>query len=521
LAIREGIKVSALVDERPPTEPPVLTAVNTKFEDALSTPSSAASPTAASRGGWRVSKSSVQFFGQHIDTWALILGAVDYLLLCVAVHLAALVPHAGDLASLKAGAGLPWLESMVFGGVAFSSLVAMGLYNRRLDARTASVIARMLVGLIIGAMAMAILTFSFEGIRLGPSLLALSVCLALPLLATSRLVFVQVVGRERFARRVLVYGAGAKAAELQNLRVRQDLRGFHVVGYVPTEGCKPVVPVDLRVNPGNALLDFVIDLDVDEVVVAMEDRRRGLPVHQLLDCRLAGVPVTDVLGFMERETGKVELSMLYPSWLIYTDGINSRGLVRLVTRIFDLFAAGVLLLLAAPLMLLTALAIWVGSGFRGNVLYAQTRVGLEGQPFTLYKFRSMGEDAEKDGAVWAEENDPRVTRVGKIIRATRIDELPQLLNVISGSMSFVGPRPERPEFIASLSEKIPYYRERHCVKPGITGWAQLCYPYGASEQDALEKLQYDLYYVKKKSVLFDLMILLQTAEVVLWRKGSR
>jgi sugar transferase (PEP-CTERM system associated) len=277
----------------------------------------------------------------------------------------------------------------------------------------------------------------------------------------------------------------------------------------------------LRVNPGNALLDFVIDLDVDEVVVAMEDRRRGLPVHQLLDCRLAGVPVTDVLGFMERETGKVELSMLYPSWLIYTDGINSRGLVRLLTRIFDLLAAGVLLLLAAPLMLIAALAIWIESGFRGKVLYAQTRVGLEGQPFTLYKFRSMAEDAEKNGAVWAEENDPRVTRVGKVIRATRIDELPQLLNVLAGKMSFVGPRPERPEFIASLSEKIPYYRERHCVKPGITGWAQLCYPYGASEQDALEKLQYDLYYVKKKSVLFDLMILLQTAEVVLWRKGSR
>jgi sugar transferase (PEP-CTERM system associated) len=228
-----------------------------------------------------------------------------------------------------------------------------------------------------------------------------------------------------------------------------------------------------------------------------------------------------VLGFMERETGKVELSMLYPSWLIYSEGINSRGAARVLTRVLDLLAASILLLVTAPLMLLTALAIWAEAGFHGSVLYAQARVGLEGQPFTLYKFRSMSEDAEKDGARWAQENDPRVTRVGRLIRATRIDELPQLFNVLSGKMSFVGPRPERPEFIDQLASKIPYYRERHCVKPGITGWAQLCYPYGASEHDALEKLQYDLYYVKNKSVLFDLMILLQTAEVVLWRKGSR
>jgi exopolysaccharide biosynthesis polyprenyl glycosylphosphotransferase len=213
--------------------------------------------------------------------------------------------------------------------------------------------------------------------------------------------------------------------------------------------------------------------------------------------------------------------MLYPSWLIYSEGINSRGIVRLFTRVMDLMAASLLLLVTAPLMVLAALAIWVESGFRGSVFYAQTRVGLEGRHFTLYKFRSMCEDAEANGAQWAEEDDPRVTRVGRFIRTTRIDELPQLLNVLAGSMSFVGPRPERPEFVDRLSEKIPYFRERHCVKPGITGWAQLCYAYGASEQDALEKLQYDLYYVKNKSVMFDLVILLQTAEVVLWRKGSR
>nr|WP_276611008.1 TIGR03013 family XrtA/PEP-CTERM system glycosyltransferase [Wenzhouxiangella sp. XN24] len=479
------------------------------------------SPNTPKHRRWRVSKTSVEIFGQNIDLWALIIGTVDFLLLCVAVHLAGVVLHAGDIEQLRAAVGAPWTESLVFAGVVLSALVAMGLYNRRLDARTASVIARMVVGLVIGALAMAILMFFMGSLTLNRSTLALSICIALPLLATSRLVFVQVVGRERFARRVLVYGAGAKAAEVQNVRVRQDLRNFQVVGYVPTEGSTAKVPPEARVQTGDSLRDFVLEHDVDEVVVAMEDRRRGLPVHQLLDCRLAGVPVTDVLDFMERESGKVELSMLYPSWLIYSEGINSRGVARLLTRTLDLIAAGILLVLTAPLMLLTALAIWVSSGFRGNVFYAQTRVGLEGEPFTLFKFRSMREDAEKDGAKWAQQNDPRVTSVGRFIRATRIDELPQLFNVLAGRMSFVGPRPERPEFVEQLAEKIPYYRERHCVKPGITGWAQLCYPYGASEHDALEKLQYDLYYVKNKSILFDLVILLQTAEVVLWRKGSR
>jgi sugar transferase (PEP-CTERM system associated) len=463
----------------------------------------------------------VQVLGHHVDLWALILGSLDFLILFSAVYLANLLQIGIETKTLYAAVEIRWAEWLVFAGVVLSALIAMGLYNRRLDARTASVIARMVVGLIFGALVVAVLMYFAGALGFGRRTMVISIGIALPLLAASRLLFVLVLGRERFARRVLVYGAGAKAAEVQNIRVRQDLCNYNVVGYVPTEGSMPVVPAGLRVNPGKSLRDFVLENNVDEIVVAMDDRRLGLPVKQLLDCRLAGVPVTDVLSFMERESGKVELSMLYPSWLIYSEGINSRGIVRLFTRVMDLMAASLLLLVTAPLMVLAALAIWVESGFRGSVFYAQTRVGLEGRHFTLYKFRSMCEDAEANGAQWAEEDDPRVTRVGRFIRTTRIDELPQLLNVLAGSMSFVGPRPERPEFVDRLSEKIPYFRERHCVKPGITGWAQLCYAYGASEQDALEKLQYDLYYVKNKSVMFDLVILLQTAEVVLWRKGSR
>ena len=435
MGLREPIKFKKSARSRPPRVTPNLKPVNTTTE---SLPHSAT----AERRGWRVSTSSVQVFGQHVDLWALLLGTVDFFLLCAAVHLAGLVQHAGDLESLRQSVGAPWTESLVFAGVMLSALVAMGLYNRRLDARTASVIARMVVGLVAGGLAFAILLY-FTTLQLTPSILGLSAVVALPLLAVSRILFVQVFGRERFARRVLVYGAGQKAADLLNVRVRQDLRGFQIIGYVPTEGCTPKVPAEWRVNPGEALRDFVLDEDVDEIVVAMEDRRRGLPLQQLLDCRLAGVPITDAVGFMERESGKVELSMLYPSWLIYSEGINSRGLARLLTRLLDLLAASLLLAVTAPIMALTALVIWLDSGFRGSVLYRQVRVGLEGEPFTLYKFRSMREDAEKDGAKWAQENDPRVTRIGRFIRATRIDELPQLFNVLGGSMSFVGPRPAR------------------------------------------------------------------------------
>jgi sugar transferase (PEP-CTERM system associated) len=496
--------------------PPILEELNTKTESLGTSIAATREPKS-----WRVSRSSVQLFGQHFDLWSLILAGVDLLLLCVAVHLAGMLLLASNFLVPLEGILIPWPEPVVFGVVVLSALIAMGLYSRRLDARIAAVVARMVVGLIIGGLATAVLLFFIDGLRLGPGLLAASVGLSLPLLVISRVLFVKGLGRERFARRVLVYGAGTKACELQNVQVRKDLRGFEVVGYVPTEGCLSQVPVALHVSPGESLREFVLRYEIDEVVVAMDDRRRGLPVQQLLECRLAGVPITDVLSFMERESGKVDLSMLYPSWLIYCDGINPRGLVRLLTRVLDLAAASLLLLVSTPVMLLTALAIWLESGFRGTVLYRQVRVGLEGAPYTLYKFRSMREDAEADGVRWATVNDPRVTRVGRFIRATRLDELPQLFNVLSGAMSFVGPRPERPEFVERLASRIPYYRERHCVKPGITGWAQLCYPYGASERDALEKLQYDLYYVKNKSLLFDLMILLQTAEVVLWRKGSR
>jgi sugar transferase (PEP-CTERM system associated) len=320
----------------------------------------------------------------------------------------------------------------------------------------------------------------------------------------------------------LVFGCGWQAKSIAQLRRRSDQRGFVIVGYIATNGEKCVVPPDRVLRPEGSLLDFGRAHRIDEIVVAMDDRRQAFPVQDLLECRLSGIEVVDLVSFLERETGKVRLDVLNPSWMIFGEGFR-RDPVRLASeRAFDVLAGMCLLIVGWPFMLLTALAIKLEDGWSAPVLYRQIRVGLEGRHFNVLKFRSMSIDAEQDGqARWAEKRDPRVTRVGSVIRKIRFDELPQIINVLRGDMSFVGPRPERPEFVDELNEQIPYYRERHYVKPGITGWAQLCYPYGSSTHDATEKLQYDLYYVKNHSLLFDLMILLQTAEVVLWGKGGR
>jgi sugar transferase (PEP-CTERM system associated) len=244
-------------------------------------------------------------------------------------------------------------------------------------------------------------------------------------------------------------------------------------------------------------------------------------MDDLLECRLAGIDVLELSSFLERETGKVRLDVTNPSWIVLGEGFRETSHLLVIERMFDVLVSLLLLIPALPLMLLTAIAIRIEDGLRAPILYRQIRVGRYNKPFQVLKFRSMRQNAEEDGAVWAVANDPRITRVGACIRKTRIDELPQLLNVLRGDMSFVGPRPERPEFVDELAKRLPYYRSRHAVKPGITGWAQLCYPYGASDQDALEKLQYDLYYVKHRSFLLDLAIVLQTVEVVLWGKGAR
>jgi len=271
-----------------------------------------------------------------------------------------------------------------------------------------------------------------------------------------------------------------------------------------------------------SLLELARTARVDEIVVAQDDRRQEFPLQDLLDCRLEGIEVSDLLTFLERETGKVQLDVMNPSWFIFSDGFKRSGFGDVTKRVFDILAASILLIINLPIMVFVYLGIKISDGLKNPAFYSQRRVGLNGDIFVIRKFRSMSVDAEEEGKPqWATSNDSRVTKFGNFLRVTRCDELPQLFNVLAGDMSFVGPRPERPEFVSHLNEVIPYYRERHCVKPGITGWAQLCYPYGSSEQDSMEKLKFDMYYVKNQNVLFDLAILLQTVEVVLWGKGAR
>jgi len=280
-----------------------------------------------------------------------------------------------------------------------------------------------------------------------------------------------------------------------------------------------VLTMRTRIQTDYESLPRFCERRVDRVIVALDEKRGKLPVRSLMELRLRGIEVEDATTFFERVSGKIAVETMLPSWLIFSEGFRSSQLRRAIKRLIDLLASVVLLVLTAPLMMLTALAVKATS--RGPALYRQSRLGLNGQEFQLLKFRSMRQDAESGGPSWATRNDPRVTAIGRFLRLVRIDELPQLLNVLRGEMSFVGPRPERAHFVRQLAMKIPYYGLRMTVRPGLTGWAQVRYGYGATDEDALEKLKYDLYYIKNASALFDLWIMVKTIRVVLAGSGAR
>ncbi len=466
----------------------------------------------------------IRILGQHVPISIAVLALSEAAVAFLAVYAAVLIRFETPLGHLKqfeAQFGPLWPRGSMFALIVCVCLLAFGLYSARQRAQLSGVLVRVFAALLIASCAVAAGFYLFPRLHLWRGVEALAVTLTACGLVISRIVFVRAVNQDVFKRRVLVYGAGAAASAVAALRRSADRRGFQLVGFVqPPDETRTVAPERL-LEPGGDLRGLCEELSVTEVVVAMDDRRRGFPIRELLDCRLGGMDVTELLTFLERETGRVRVDVLNPSWMIFGQGFR-RDPVRLFSsRMLDLIASMLVLTISLPVMLLTVLAIKIEDGLRAPVLYSQRRVGLGGREFSVLKFRSMRPDAEANGAVWAQRSDPRVTRVGAIIRKLRIDELPQIFNVLRGHMSFIGPRPERPEFVAELAERIPYYVQRHYVKPGITGWAQLCYPYGSSEQDALEKLQYDLYYIKNNSLLFDLAILLQTAEVVLLGKGAR
>jgi sugar transferase (PEP-CTERM system associated) len=465
----------------------------------------------------------VRLFGQYVHVSIVVLAGIEAL-----IFLSALL--AGYWMRFKtwhptapeSEQTLLWPCAAVFAAVNLVSLLALGLYSARQRARTTGVFVRLIAAILAAMLVTAALIYVFPPLWLGRGVLVTASACSLVGIVIARGAFSRVVDESIFKRRVLVYGVGQRTAAISSLRRRSDRRGFEIIGFVQPDGESIAVPPERVLASPGGILALCNSFDVDEVVVAMEDRRRGFPILGLLECRLAGLDVTELLTFLERETGRVRIDVLNPSWMIFGDGFRRDPLRLFSSRALDLVASVILVILSLPVMLLTMVAIKLEDGWRAPIFYGQARVGLGGQTFTVLKFRSMRTDAERDGqAQWAQKSDPRVTRVGAIIRKLRIDELPQILNVLTGHMSFVGPRPERPQFVAELAQKIPYYVQRHCVKPGITGWAQLCYPYGSSEQDALEKLQYDLYYIKNNTLLFDLAILVQTAEVVFMGKGAR
>tara|TARA_Y100001956_G_C4129106_1_gene192373 strand:- start:4289 stop:5701 length:1413 start_codon:yes stop_codon:yes gene_type:complete len=327
--------------------------------------------------------------------------------------------------------------------------------------------------------------------------------------------------------RIIVLGAGERASIIEK-RMRRDVDriGFELVGFIPIPGDNREDGIHkekiIHVKVDENFQQFIADNEIEEIVIACDQRRGTLPVEVLFDCRLRGIEVTELLDFMERETGQIVVNLMYPSWVIYSNGFKSQNYLRdALDYSINAILAFIIFFFVWPIMLATAIIIYLDDGRRTgvSVFYKQERVGLNGQLFKIIKFRSMRPDAEKDGAKWASKNDDRVTRIGHFIRKYRVDELPQLLNVFKGEMSFIGPRPERPEFVEQLVREVPYYNQRHNVKPGLAGWAQLNYPYGASVEDSMEKLKFDLYYVKHQSLLLDILILIRTVEVVLFGKG--
>ncbi|CAB9494814.1 TIGR03013 family XrtA/PEP-CTERM system glycosyltransferase [Alteromonas macleodii] len=406
--------------------------------------------------------------------------------------------------------------------------LSVGLYEAKLRETFRGIIRRIFVSVGLSYFLVEVVSrVLFDHLLMDSYFLPASVCAIIITLVVFRY-FTNRLGLLGLGKvRIIVLGAGERASIIEK-RMRRDVDriGFELVGFIPIPGDNREDGIHkekiIHVKVDENFQQFIADNDIEEIVIACDQRRGTLPVEVLFDCRLRGIEVTELLDFMERETGQIVVNLMYPSWVIYSNGFKSQNYLRdALDYTVNAILAFIILFFVWPIMLATAIIIYLDDGRRTgvSVLYKQERVGLNGQLFKILKFRSMRPDAEKDGAKWASKNDDRVTRIGHFIRKYRVDELPQLLNVFKGEMSFIGPRPERPQFVEQLVREVPYYNQRHNVKPGLAGWAQLNYPYGASVEDSMEKLKFDLYYVKHQSLLLDILILIRTVEVVLFGKG--
>lgn len=472
-------------------------------------------------GTVRFFRHSTQLFRYHIPTEFVLLGVIEFLVLYFSLYLGLELRFWEH--DWEKSLGSLHLKAFLYAALMQLSLLAFGVYQRQTGRFVDVMMLRIASGLLLGLIPLGVSYYIAPMFFLGRGVLAITVTLSFIQISIVRLIFRQVIKEHNMWSRILVLGSGENADLIRDADKAGELRGLNILGFVPVSGDKQTENGAGAIVLDGPLVQYAEEKDIDEIVLAVDDRRQGgLPAKDLLDCKMSGIDILDLVSFFERRTGKVRLDILYPSWLYLSEGFHESTFRNAIKRTFDIAVVLLLLPLALPLMLFSAIAILIESKGRGGVLYKQTRVKQDNRPFQIYKFRSMIADAEKDGvARWASANDSRITRVGSIIRTLRLDELPQLFNVLKGDMSFVGPRPERPEFVEQLSEKIPFYEERHRVKPGLTGWAQIRYPYGNTDDDALQKLQYDLYYVKNFSIFLDLLILLQTAEVVMMGKGAQ
>ena len=413
-------------------------------------------------------------------------------------------------------------SAVAFAVAVVFSMSAMGMYQLDFtEGLRDPFFLKLMPSFLMGFLIMTLVFYVAPELYFGRGILLIVFVVAAFGIFTARMIFFKTSELRFLESRIIFLGSGPLAKECSDLASGSNkYHRYNIAGFIP--GANEDLCVDesriLKVRDGDSLVSLATQYNVEEIVVSVQNRRGGFPIKELLDCKLQGIKVTDAATFFERETCQIRVDSLQPSWLVFGGGFDQSFIRIFMKRGFDLVCSAIILLLAFPVMLVTALMIYMED--RSPVFYSQERVGKDGKTFFVMKFRSMRNDAEKGGKPqWAAKDDPRVTRIGNFIRKVRIDELPQVFNVFKGEMSFVGPRPERPFFVDQLIEVVPYYNVRHSIKPGITGWAQVRYGYGSSAEDALQKLQYDLYYVKNNSLFLDVLVLIDTLKVVLFRGG--
>jgi len=464
----------------------------------------------------------IRLFGHYVSKLFLLLGGLELTLLYLCVF-------GGYYLRVNLGDGQTGMTDVslhssaaLYALLTSAAMLAMGLYQRGLQ-EAAALLVRLGISFFLATMAMSLVFYWFPGLFLGRGVFGLAMLFSVAGLLILRTVFFHFAGTESQKHRVLVLGSGMNAARIDHLVESEPERlGFNVVKYVRLEDGNNIIDDEKQTELTGSLLELATKLEINEIVIAVDDRRKGLPVDDILDCKMSGIVIFDLLTFFEKETSRVNIDLLHPSWIYYSPGFHVGVGGQNGKRALDITVSIMMLLIFSPLYILVTLASLIDSMGRDPIFYSQVRVGENGKHISVHKFRSMRTDAESDGvARWASTNDSRVTALGTFLRKTRLDELPQLYNVLKGDMSLVGPRPERPEFVLDLEKTIPYYRERHRVKPGLTGWAQLRYQYGSTLEDAKQKLQYDLYYVKNMNIFLDMVVLLETVEVVLMGKGAR